>query len=227
MRLAAEAEVQIALHHPHERPRGLARVERQDPAGRDLVLDVPRGGVDEPLHDLGVGLLDAGVVGGRVGQRAHHMAVLGVHTDDAAERLARHVAAVAVAAHPSVRHLEQLGAEMLDHPQHEVVPVAEVDVERGPREVRPPHHLVDRELPERPLAQERLGGGDDLALRDFRGPPPAPPWGDIPRVHVASLVAPAPANYHAGALVAQRLERRTFNPRDPGSIPGEGTTWRN
>src|SRR5439155_17815563 len=36
------------------------------------------------------------------------------------------------------------------------------------RERRAPHHLVDREIPERPFAQEGLGRREDLALRQLR-----------------------------------------------------------
>jgi hypothetical protein len=64
---------------------------------------------------------------------------------------------------------------VLDDAQHEVVPVAEVDVERRAREVGPPHHLVDGQLAERALAQQRLGRGDDLLLGDLGRAPPTPP----------------------------------------------------
>jgi hypothetical protein len=112
--------------------------------------------------------------------------VLDVHGDDPVQRLARQVRAFSRPAQPAVGHREQLGAEMLDDSQHELVAVAEVDVERGSRQVRAPHHLVDCHLAERPLTQERLGSGDDLALGNLGGPP-APPCGDLPtlilRVH--------------------------------------------
>src|SRR6185295_8399819 len=75
---------------------------------------------------------------------------------------------------------------------------------------------------EGPFAQERLGSRDYLALRDFRGPS-APPCRTHPtltiRVHTGQC---SPAIYHVPALVAQRLERRTFTPRDAGSIPAGG-----
>ena len=165
-------------------------IDREDPADGDLLLDVARGGVDEALHDPGVGLLDAGVVGRRVRERPHHRAVVGVDADDALERLARELRPFAGAAQPALGHLVQLGAEVLDHAQDEVVAVAEVDVERRPGEVRAAHDLVDSERAEGLLAQESLGGCDDLSLRDLWGPP-APPCGNlptlIPRVHEASL----------------------------------------
>ena len=53
-----------------------------------------------------------------------------------------------------------------------MVAVAEVDVERRPRQVGPAHHLVDGQLTERALAQQLLGRADDLPFCDLRGAPP-------------------------------------------------------
>ena len=100
--------------------------------------------------------------------------MLGEDGDDALRGLAGERRPVALALEPPVGHREELAADVLDDAQDEVVAVAEVDVERRAREVGAPHHLVDGELAERPLAQERLGGGDDLLLGDLGGPAPAP-----------------------------------------------------
>ena len=164
------------------------------PPGGDLVLDVLGRDVDEAVDELAVGLVDVGVVGGGVGERAQHGAVLGEHGDDALGRLARERRPVALALEPAVGHREQLAADVLDDPQHEVVAVAEVDVERRPRELGPPHDLVDGQLAERPLAQQRLGGGDDLLLGDLGRAPAAPArlrfGGDV-HGHALSLPAAA------------------------------------
>ena len=76
---------------------------------------------------------------------------------------------------PALGHLEQLPADPLHDPQHQVVPVPEVHVERRPRQPRPPHQVVDGQLPERLLPQQRLGRVHDLALSGLRRPPPPPP----------------------------------------------------
>ena len=100
--------------------------------------------------------------------------MLGVHGRDALERGAHVVARVAVPSQPDVRPSSNSSrADALDEPHQQVVAVAEVDVEGGPRERRARHHLVDREVAERALAQERLGRVEDLALGRF-GAAPAP-----------------------------------------------------
>ena len=176
-RLAAERERQVALDHPHERRRGLARRRAAGSRpGRDLALDV---------------------LGGRRRRSSARARVVGVARRRGRRRPRRRARAapararrtrrrcprsprapssgpVALAREPAVGHREQLAADVLDDAQHEVVAVAEVDVERRPRELGPAHHLVDGQLAERPLAQERLGRGDDLLLGDLRRPP-APP----------------------------------------------------
>jgi hypothetical protein len=98
--------------------------------------------VDEALDESPVGALDVGIVGGRVGQGAQHGAVLGEHGDDALRRGVHELATAAAVGVPALGQREELAADVLDHPQHEMVPVAEVDVERRARELRPPHHLV-------------------------------------------------------------------------------------
>ena len=106
--------------------------------------------------------------------------------------------------------------------------VAEVDVERRPRQVRPPHHLVDRQLPERPLAQQRLGRGDDLRLGDLRRPPPpASARLDSPHGHFDQRTrCTRRARRGTVARAGRRssaVEHRTFNPLwSSGSIPAGG-----
>ena len=94
--------------------------------------------------------------------------MLGEDGDDALGGLARELRAVALALEPAVGHREELAADVLDDAEDEVVAVAEVDVERRPRELGPAHDLVDGQLAERPFAEQRLGGGDDLLLGDLR-----------------------------------------------------------
>ena len=132
------------------------------------------GGLDEALDQPAVGKLHVGVLGGRVGDRAQKRAVDVEHLRRAVEGTAQLGGLVGVALEPGAGGGEHLAREVLDQLQREVVAVAEVDVERRPRQAGPVHHLVDGQVTKRPDAQERLGSAENLALRLLRCPAPAP-----------------------------------------------------
>ena len=104
-----------------------------------------------------------GVRDGCVRECAERPPLLRVHRHDAFDR-GSDLPFIALALQPGVGRLEELQLDVLDDPQHEVVAVAEVDVEGGPLEARAAHDLLDRHLSERTLAQERLGRHEDLAF---------------------------------------------------------------
>ena len=79
------------------------------------------------------------------------------HRDDALERVADPQAAGPGALEPALGHRQHLRPEALDDAQHEVMAIAEVDVERRPRQLGPAHHLVDGQIAERALTQQLLG----------------------------------------------------------------------
>ena len=170
--------------------------------------------------------LDVGVVGGGVGERAQHRPVLGEHGDDPLRRLARELRPVALALEPAVGHREELAADVLHDAQHQVVAVAEVDVERRARELGPPHDLVDGQLAERPLAQQRLGGRDDLLLGDLGRTPAAPAGlgarGDV-HGHARSLRAAVPLD--AARPHGVTVSTAPFHAGSRGSTPAGGSTW--
>ena len=97
----------------------------------------------------------------------------GEDAHDARGRLADDLAPGALGRVPDVGILGALRRQSLDDLQHEVMAVAEVDVEGRARQVRAPHHLVDGQVAERALAQQFLGGVDDLPFSNFGTPPSA------------------------------------------------------
>ena len=111
-----------------------------------------------------VGLLDPLVGGGRLGDRADQRAVPDEEVDDRRQALAAPPpgAGAGVLA-PALGDGEQLLADIREQPQHQVGDVIEVAVEGGAGEARLGHHDVDRELAVRALAQEAVGGGEDLS----------------------------------------------------------------
>ena len=101
--------------------------------------------------------------------------MLGVDGGDALEGGARILDRVAAAPQPAVGHLEQLAADAVGEAHDQVVAVAEVDVEGGPREAGARHQGIDREGAETAAAKQLLGGVEDLSL-GLLGAPATAGW---------------------------------------------------
>src|SRR6266536_1384165 len=112
------------------------------------------GGVDEDLHQAAVDALDLVVVAGRLADRAQQPGG-GLAALD--ER-------VAATGEPAGGGLEQLGGQVAEQPDDQVLTVLEVAVEGGPGLAGGRHDVVDRKVPVWALAKQRLRRVEDLAL---------------------------------------------------------------
>jgi hypothetical protein len=69
--------------------------------------------------------------------------------------------------------LIELCAQRRDQAADELIPIAEVDVERLARQRGPAHDLVNGHRMKRALAKQRIGRRENLTLRVLGFPPPA------------------------------------------------------
>ena len=92
-----------------------------------------------------------------------------VHGRHRLERCAHAFPRVAVALEPRRRARVELAANAFHEPDHQLVASAEIDVERRTGQGRSRHHVVHGEIAKRPLAKQRLGGVEDLALGRLGG----------------------------------------------------------
>src|SRR6266508_4028765 len=122
------------------------------------------GGVDEDLHQAAVDALDLVVVAGRLADRAQQRTVLRPRAHQPGGGLAALDERVAATGEPAGGGLEQLGGQVAEQPDDQVLTVLEVAVEGGPGLAGGRHDVVDRKVPVWALAKQRLRRVEDLAL---------------------------------------------------------------
>src|SRR6266511_1941225 len=144
---------------PH--PDGMQHLGR---VGRVAGARPPDGGVDEDLHQAAVDALDLVVVAGRLADRAQQRTVLRPRAHQPGGGLAALDERVAATGEPAGGGLEQLGGQVAEQPDDQVLTVLEVAVEGGPGLAGGRHDVVDRKVPVWALAKQRLRRVEDLAL---------------------------------------------------------------